>query len=403
MKLDDKNIDQLFRDAAQNKPAPEYRSSYWNDVASVLNNEQRRKKALLFWSLGGSVTFIGLLSLLFVGIQPEDSSPRYTQGSQVDVQIAQHDADAVDLESNSNSLDQTAGQTTTSSRNDQFKEGGYKVGPKQKNINTNGSNKSNVANKRDFEEVKTPRQENGLKKPVQLPISEIPSLQLGGEVARLPVKPQYGFEPIALQDEITLLKNRFQLTAELNLGVMENYKTSRPFDSGLFSFAVKGSYTNNNVFVSSGLGLQVSTNSDLVISRRAKYYGFGVENHQTDLSYQNMYDVYVPLEIGYIQNRTKFGMGLQASYLVNTSMELSKYKDNELISSEKIRGFSNGLNKFSAQGYVWLNHSVTQRVSLGIRVGTNFTNRIKEGDYFNESATTNPIFGQLSIQYHIFK
>jgi hypothetical protein len=184
---------------------------------------------------------------------------------------------------------------------------------------------------------------------------------------------------------------------------MENYKTSRPFESGLFNLAFKAFYNKSNLILSSGLGLQVSTNSDLVVSQRAKFYGFGVVNYQTDLSYQNMYDIYIPVEIGYKHGKTSFGMGLQANYLINTTMLMQKYEDLELISSENISGFSNGLNKFSTQGYVWMSHQIGDHFSAGFKLGTSFSNRIKEGDYFNESATTNPVFGQVSLRYNIFK
>ena len=75
----------------------------------------------------------------------------------------------------------------------------------------------------------------------------------------------------------------------------------------------------------------------------------------------------------------------------------------DLVKTENIQGYSNGLNKISGQGYLWLTHQLSPRFSAGVKIGTNFTNRIKEGDYFNESATTNPVFGQVSLQYNIFK
>jgi hypothetical protein len=79
MNLDDKNIDQILRDSAQNAPAPNYDSSYWNEVSSILDAESKKKKFLLFWSLGGSLVVVLLFSILLLKSGYVENSILYSQ------------------------------------------------------------------------------------------------------------------------------------------------------------------------------------------------------------------------------------------------------------------------------------------------------------------------------------
>ena len=406
MKLDDKNIDQLFRDAAQNASAPNYDSSYWNDVSSVLNAEDRKKKLLLFWSLGGSLALVLLFSMLFTGTNG-DQSIMYTQVESNDVKTIKHSDNIVDVTSTKPKNTGNSSSGFNSSRSVKEK---INTPLEEENLQVHNVSRlfAQADNNPGNELTNTPKEMNVTTDKVieqNIPKNDLSSthLDLTDENLSLRMK-ELQFDIINTPDLLTLNnENNWNVLIELNAGIMENYKTSRPFESGLVSLALKGIYSKSNLILSSGIGLQASTNSDLVVSQRAKFYGFGVVNYQTDLSYQNMYDIYIPLEIGYKQNKTSFGMGLQANYLINTSMMMQKYEDNELISTENITGYSNWLNKLSAQGYVWLSHQLGDHFSAGLKIGTSFTNRIKEGDYFNESSTTNPVFGQVSLRYNIFK
>jgi hypothetical protein len=400
MKLDDRNMDQLFRDAAQNASAPKYSASYWNDVASMLNADQRKRRALVLWSLGGGVSLILLFSLL-LGLGLENSEPRYTENSSTSIhpiQFAEFEKNKNDLSTGNSKIENSEKSLTRSQLIKSTEKSSIESSSRENSKNTElaNNNQSNI-----ISNLQTKSKTNI---PVSSNLSDhLNSVNLNA-IATLPIR-KFSLIPESVYSANLTPSNdkKWNLHAEINLGIMENYKTSRPFQSGLMNFALKGSYTFSSIQISSGIGLQVSTNTDLVVSQRAKYYGFGVVNYQTDLSYQNMYDVFIPVEFGYNHGKTSFGVGLQANYLVNTSMKLQEYEDNELLNSKKIEGYNNGLKKFSSQGYVWINQQITPRFSGGLKIGTNFSSRIQEGDYFNESATTNPVFGQISLRYNIFK
>ncbi len=404
MNLDDRNIDQIFRDAAQNASAPNYDSTYWNEVSSILDADSKKKKFLLIWSLGGSLAVILLFSLLFSLNGTVKNRILYTQVQSESISVNKHSLNSSEFKIASRSDKDASHQGSHSSESKRKNSFYSNFSNNQDSFNESKSNSSPIISSQQKELVSKDRiNESRDLVSAYRDVNSIKQSPLNESMRSLAIK-QLEFDNQFKSNLLNGGVNRnWNLALELDAGIMENYKTSRPFESGLFSIAVKGIYKNSNLIFSTGVGLQVSTNSDLVVSQRAKFYGFGVVNYQTDLSYQNMYDVYIPVELGYKLGKTSFGMGLQANYLINTSMLMQKYEDFELMSSENISGFSNGLNKFSTQGYVWIYQQLGDQLSVGLKLGTSFSNRIKEGDYFNESATTNPVFGQVSIRYNIFK
>lgn len=396
MKLDDKNIDQLFRDAAQNESAPQYHASYWNDVSAAIAQERREKRKLVLWSIGGTFTLFLLALFTLTGLDIDQVDPKYSQSSSSAISPIEYKL-MRSVEFSSLDIASRALNEQQSSNESKYEQNAAV----KKALTTTPEIVASISNEHDpaIDEIKSPEDSNPSENIASSQFSDHSDYDTG---VKLPVKGlTFELDPVGKLPLISE-RNRFRLTAALNAGLMENYRTSRPFESGIMNISLKGSWIRSNVMISTGIGVQATSNADIVISKRAKYYGFGVVNYQTDLSYQNMYDLFVPIEIGYQHKKTRFGMGLQASYLVNTTMDLSTYEDNNLISQETITGFSNGLNKFSSQGYLWLTQDISPRFSLGMRIGTSFSNRIKEGDYFNESATTNPVFGQFTLQYHIF-
>ena len=199
------------------------------------------------------------------------------------------------------------------------------------------------------------------------------------------------------------MNNSINYYAKLSTGLMENYETSRPFQSGVFDLSLNIEYEKEQVLFRTGLGIQATSNADLVVSERAKVYGFGLTTHQNNLSYQSLYDIYIPVELGYSLNNTSFGFGMQMNYMLTTTMNYQSLENNIIVDEAKLKGFQEGLNALTAQGYIWLEQKLNDRFSAGVKVGTNLSSRIKEGRYFNESATTNPLYGQITLRYNLNK
>ena len=439
MSEENKNIDQLFSDAAHSESAPQYDSAYWAEMNAMLNARDKKKRGFIFWALGGSATFAMLfLSLFTLNMDVSLEKERYVreeinlninnlnQSEINNAMIGENDLEQTQnsssaAEKNISSIANNRGTTTNKTNNksyiqnsnqiinpnsrtvkNQFKKeiftGIYKRN-ELASIETKKSNGTDLGNN-DRNKINTEGTITNKTTAEKLKVNDIKM--------SLPYEAAYNLDQVASED-ITLstfklkAKPRYTIYAKMSGGLMEDYETSKPFESGLLNLSLNLEVNLNNVLLRSGIGTQLTSNADLIVSQRAKIYGFGVTNHQNDLSYRNLSDVYIPLEIGYQFRNSAFGVGAQINYLMTTSMDLNYIENNNLVKTEKYNGHTNGLNRVSTQGYIWFEQKITPLMALGLKVGTNISGRIKDDAYFNQSMTTNPIYGQISLRINITK
>jgi hypothetical protein len=87
MSEENKNIDQLFSDAAHSESAPQYDSAYWAEMNAMLNTRAAKKRVFLFWALGGSAAFaVLLLSLFTLNMDGSSEKERYVS-EEIDLNI----------------------------------------------------------------------------------------------------------------------------------------------------------------------------------------------------------------------------------------------------------------------------------------------------------------------------
>lgn len=426
MNLNDKNIDQIFRDAAQNSSAPRYDHSYWNEMNSILNDQNKRKRRVILWSVSGTFITVLLVSALFIlNNKPTesqfvkntslstDNENVAVQNSVKDISIAEKTSTAdykkkkVDLKKIKTSESKIDQRISSGASNDLLKNHLVEKTKSQKSLKNYSSEKRvDVLNKIDEASVQMNSMDDQ-NTTMKNSLTEIDGTE-NEKTSNVDLSPRIvSMQNLKAEKELvpfTLLnESPFNYYAKLSAGLMENYETSRPFQSGVFDLSLNIEYQKEHVLFRTGIGFQATSNADLVVSERAKVYGFGITTHQNNLSYQSLYDIYVPIELGYTLNNTSFGFGAQVSYLLRTTMNYESLENKVIVEEYRIKGFSEGLNTLTAQGYVWLEQKLTDRFAAGVKVGTNLNSRIKEGKYFNESATTNPLYGQLTLRYNINK
>jgi hypothetical protein len=427
MNLNDKNIDQLFRDAAQNSDGPRYDHSYWKEMSSVLSDQDKRKRGVILWSVAGSIVSVLLVSALFL-----------TNNKNSDSLLVNNES--LFTSSTQNTIKDKSFDKTIPSENSSIKAEAQKLGTDKINKIESKDNKSsrsissailekgsNTSRKKSLDsstditanngyavnlDSQNPKTNRGNSVDEEDLLLEKNSIEINTEsnddlsiqalllrkvsMQKLDVK--NGLVPFKL-----LKDSPINFYTKLSAGLMENYETSRPFQSGVFDLSLNVEYVKNQVLFRTGVGFQATSNADLVVSERAKVYGFGITTHQNNLSYQSLYDIYIPLELGYSLNNTSFGFGAQINYMLGTTMNHESLENKVVVDENKLKGFSDGLNSLTAQGYIWLEQKISNRFAAGVKVGTNLNSRIKEGKYFNESATTNPLYGQLTLRFNLNK
>ncbi len=433
MSEENKNIDQLFSDAAQNQKAPQYNPAYWEEMNAFLNARAAKRRTLILWTSFGVVLCLFLLSTLFVINAEQDTARvKYAQSTldlnsspvvsnstvpQDKIREGKGTNNTTLANKNAHSMQGNASNTSVQSFAEQDKERTADVkqnftskrstAPTAPNLNSKAdhattNSKNEIANTESDVDLSPSYKESIISKNE---VNEAVDKQSVEEIdAALPLK---GIDLFAqnLPRDLVKVKHKskipLSLYARVGGGLMENYKTASPYESGLINLSLNIEARFNSILLRAGVGTQYTTHADLVVSQRAKVYGFGVRNQQNDLAYQDLLDIYVPLELGYQIKSTSFGIGVQANYLLTTSMNFNTYQDQVLTNSRKYYGNKNGLRSFSSQGYVWLEQRVLPRFSVGLKIGTNISGRIKDEKYFNRSATINPIYGQLIFRINI--
>jgi hypothetical protein len=424
MNLNDKNIDQVFRDAAQNSDAPRYDHSYWKEVNSMLNSEDKRKRGFILWSIAGSIIALLLVSTLFIvnekgsDILVADKNDTSIDGSRVDYKkeafekefTQNHTSNGLIASKEPNKIKGDINKSISTNINNNVKkvERFANTTKPNESENTLTSNKEDLlkSDSRNSSSTENNSIESNISSNNSIGVENNSDLNEDRSVGTL-LPRVVNLEQSEISRELLPFKlpkvNSITFYAKLSAGLMENYETSRPFQSGVFDLSLNIEYEKEQVLFRTGLGVQATSNADIVVSERAKVYGFGITTHQNNLSYQSLYDIYIPVELGYTLNNTSFGFGTQLNYLLTTTMNYQSLENKVVTDEYKIKGFDEGLNAITAQGYVWLEQKLTDRFVVGIKVGTNLNSRIKEGRYFNESATTNPLYGQITLRYNLNK
>lgn len=434
MMSSNKNIDQIFSDAAHSQKAPAYDSTYWNEMNAMLNARDKKRKGFFFWMLGGATVTSVLIASLFIFNTESTDALYHRAESNLKIEtitenkelLAKNEVQNTEIQS-STTLDNNLEVSTLNTNNSNYR-ATQEVTTNNNKVNgevasTPNTDKSNsvyntLENNNEFVNTEeTPLNTNDThplltQEKISEDISEEPTQEITKEdIDALPERSGLGIVNVLprgnevdnLEDEVAKT-NLFPMFLKVGGGLMENYKTSRPYESGLFDISLQFEAKIKNLTLRSGFGTQMTFGADLIMSDREKLLELGVPiTMQDDLTYQTLVDVYIPVEFGIRIKNTSFGIGVQANYLASTKMTLNQYKSQILINSEEYRNYFEGLNKFTAQGYLWVEHQFIPRLHGGLRIGTHLNSRINELEYFNESSATNPIYGQFFLRFDIFK
>lgn len=443
MSVNENNIDQLFNEAAHAEKTPLFNEAYWSEMQGLLAMRAAKRKKIVVWFFAGTFVFSALIVALF--LQNDSSNlERYisynSTGNQW-VKTAVESGAFAQIKKNTQ-LTPSRGedQTTTDGKhagNGSAKHSSYmKEQGEEQTANTTRASGSVLHRKGNLTNVKNPtstasalnkQQNNTVKSGILdkniLAQRESNSKESTRKLNTTPTQKNLSNQQLAVStlsvNTINQLKTpeipstlekvmypsaaRFRLYAQLGGGLMENYATKSPLQSGVFNLAVGFEAKLHNLSIRTGLGSQLTTNADLVVSKRTKSQTFGVEEYQSDLSYQQLVDIYIPIELGYQLHSVTFGIGLQENYLLTSKMKASYYADHLLTHSESLKGFTDGLQRFTTLGYLWVSYRFSPLFSVGAKMGTNLTTRIKEGEYFNNSLAPNPLYGQLTLRFDFMK
>lgn len=393
MSLTDKNIDKVFQDAAMHSKAPEYKDAYWNEFESILNAEQKKKGALWIWFSAGTLAFVLLSSLLFVNNNKAQLASLKTNKT--------NDFNEVKTEKTHHSSTYTKSEFKTSSK--ELKSEIQAVNHIKTQKSSNNLIVANI-----FEVVKQAHSTNSFtngsftagKNITETSENEL----LDKEIENLNIKKealQIGSEKTLLPVQKIKSKKGWSFYTQLNAGISEAYNENILDRSLTADISLNVAHKFEKLVLRSGLGLAATTNSAIAFSDRSKVYGYSSNSYTHNIVYDNLYELYVPLEIGIELKGYTFGAGLKANYLVGTSLHFTSLEDDQLVIDENYKNIEAGLNKLSYSGHVFVDKTLTNHISLGAKVGTLLTDRYAKENVFEFGENRkNPLFGQLYLKYN---
>jgi hypothetical protein len=315
MSLTDKNIDKVFQDAAMHGKAPEYKDAYWNEFESILNAEQKKKGALWIWFSAGTLAFVLLSSLLFVNNNKAQLASLKTNTTK-----KTKDFNEVKTEKTHHSSTYTKSEFKTSSK--ELKSEIQAVNHIKTQKSSNNLIVANI-----FEVVKQAHSTNSFtngsftagKNITETSENEL----LDKEIENLNIKKealQIGSEKTLLPVQKIKSKKGWSFYTQLNAGISEAYNENILDRSLTADISLNVAHKFEKLVLRSGLGLAATTNSAIAFSDRSKVYGYSSNSYTHNIVYDNLYELYVPLEIGIELKGYTFGAAPFAKYCIATGI-----------------------------------------------------------------------------------
>ena len=433
MNLNDKNIDQLFRKGADNMEAPEYNDAYWDEMSQIIDADAKSRKKLIAWVFSGVLGVAVIVFLLFLNVvQLNEEATFVSSNTEITEQLDEKITTSKNDASNSEFHDGMSEKNTQKfvakdDINDKTPHSNFEKSETATNKELLSRDKTNKEDRSTSVKVDksssdqleantgknqrvsstTPSDFKTDNKTIANRNDPLTVEHTNSSVNTLPIK-LIAMETNSEVDQnlisIKNLMNRWRVSyhAEAAFGVSESYQsnTSSPWR---YSAAGIIRLKYNQLVIQTGFGVQVESPANLQVTERAKVYGFGLNNYENILNYKSFTQLYVPLEIGYKSNNSTFGIGGQFHTIVGTRMSLTSKVNQEITAQKDFNNQTAGLNRYSGNFYLWIDQQLTDKISAGVRVGSAIGTRIADSHYFNTLTNEQPIFGQLTLKYQLFK
>lgn len=387
MNLEDKHIDELFRNAANQSSAPEYQTTYWAEMEAMLNASQKRRKGLVFWTSLGSILMIGLITTLFLS---RGSEALYNKADLV----LEHERNTSEM----NDYQLVSTEKTTSNPVVQNKQENINrlsiastgAGALKTNQNNSGLQQTKIQDKKEIDKQG---------KPFALVVSSLPLKNYRLSLGSIRMNSDYVDNSVLYPS--TKNSKSLSKSIELGAGIAQAYDNSKSHPT-LLSAALKLNYRKKDFLFSTGAGISVEQNVGITVSERAKVYGFGVTNFENSLNYKTLVDITVPLQFAYQKGGNTFGIGTQFCYLAGSSMRFESKENGQTMLADNLTGITTGLNPLNVDAYGFYERSIGKNISLGVRISQQLTSRIADDNYFNNLDRNRTLNGQVYLKYSIF-
>lgn len=319
MSWTDKELDDLFKDAASGQSF-EYNAAYFKDIEAQLPVNKKKKRGII-WFWGSSVVVLILLSSLFVFKSSDQSSTHmWTQSPEVGKQKINQEISNTSTVEPKNSL---------SERSDQLL---FEGKLKDATINNNKKNqltKSNI----DDKQVKSDLNKDFLSFEDS---KEIESAMQGSDIGSLEIAEILSTNPslpeVHSQNFINPILNRkkSKIYIEIAGGLGQSPVSSTENGSSRsLNWNISGGYilSKNDWSLSAGVGIGEHYYDNLYIKERSMIYGFGVNTYDNHYQFTSMFKLDLPMNFSYRFGSHELSAGLNTSIPIFTRVSFVELKD----------------------------------------------------------------------------
>lgn len=382
MNWSDEDIDNLFQDAAKQQEIP-FREEFWTEMEALLP-QQKKKSRAIYWLAGAFVGIIGLSSLLF--IQEDSLENKHLTAGKESLQIKTLELHVAKV--NPALLTETnSSSNLVENLNQQYSFNGKGVETPYYNINQ--------------EKDKTH----------EIPTTEIPALTQK-EFIQTDILTLKTLETIdGINSELMLLagvkpllnrkKPSFYTQVDAGMNRISNEsETGNPWSPSL---AISLGYEKrfNNFSLELATRFSALTTNNLQLSREAKVYHFSSTMHVLEMQYKQLYQIELPLSVGYTIGKHSLSAGVSPTYLVSSRMTYNHFEDNQLTEQGNIYGQRLGLRSFNVSFQANYSLELMNNFHAGVQVSSMVLNPIQQNT-FNSFSNKNPLNVQFTFRKFIF-
>ncbi|PIE86995.1 MAG: hypothetical protein CSA03_01930 [Bacteroidetes bacterium] len=186
---------------------------------------------------------------------------------------------------------------------------------------------------------------------------------------------------------------------ELNAGASQSLITPSEYSSTSYGGGLGVETYLGNFNLTTGLNLAVSNHKDLTLTTEGKNYSFGSALRKHEYSYNQVYNLDLPINLGYNFGNHNVNLGVRTSVLLGAKIQHSVFDDQEMLRSEKLYGLAGGLKRFAVRptvGYACRMKNWT----VGANIGVQMMQSVNE-EYINGLNNRFPIDGQIYLRRSI--
>lgn len=415
MNREDKELDQLFKDASQQKTF-EFKDEFWEEFEKMLPEKKGKKKIGVFWWLNSGLLVIAIIGGV-IFFSSKDTSIHLAKNDLKNELTISNGSKNLNNNHVIHSINDKAlnvkNKNNTSDKNINYsiEKSAYKANKFYKKVSTiqeeikskniddiitkqsssnilKGTesliNPANLIEKSTIDELSNIKEDIGLLDKRQIDLCLYPSFIKNGIYASKTKK----------------WRSYFDGFYSINQSPIINSTNGSNFSNG-FGLGFGAIRSKSNWQLTGGLNLVAQQYSNLTINDRVKVYGFGVKNYQSEISYRSLYTIEFPIYAGYsIKNHT-IQFGIVPSYLMLTKLDYVVLLNDQIQTESSAYNYKKGLTSFMLKPSLKYSFKIAPTWQIGAVIQIHAISPISK-NIFTGIQNNHPLNGQLFIRKTIY-